>query len=156
MDTETLGKRIRQARAEHRYTQEQLAAELGVNNKTVSAIENGHTVPRAGTAAGLERIFGWAPGAISAILAGGEPTDTPAPVQSAADLSDEELAAEVTYRLLSRNRAVTDSSVSNNDTPRNGGKRSHPGETGRSNAQNPTSSKDGFELAARKRHPHDK
>ena len=148
MSLKDLGNHIKQARAEHRYTAAELAQRLGVNPKTVSAIENGTSVPRAGTQNRLEEIFGWAPGTITAII-----EDTPPPlarVASAADLSDEELVAEVTFRLLSRNRNVAKTGVSDNDETSNQDQRTS------STRLPPPLLKDGVALAARKRHEHDR
>lgn len=53
----TFGERLRQLR-EGKYSQEELAGELNVNNNTISKWENGTQEPRAKRLAELARILG--------------------------------------------------------------------------------------------------
>ncbi len=52
-----LGTRIKRAREQKRWTQQQLAAALGVDRKTVDNWENGRTRPRSAIGA-LEAVLG--------------------------------------------------------------------------------------------------
>lgn len=54
---DSLHNRIRVFRAEHRMSQEELAAAIGVTRKTISTIESGRFVPSTVTALRLARYF---------------------------------------------------------------------------------------------------
>lgn len=49
-----------------------LAKVAGITEKTMGRLELGYSV-RSGTLAAVERVLGWAPGSMDALLAGGEP-----------------------------------------------------------------------------------
>ncbi len=53
-----LSNRIRTYRAEHRLSQEELAARIGVSRKTISTIEVGRFVPSTTIALKLAQAFG--------------------------------------------------------------------------------------------------
>lgn len=75
----------------------QKAAQLagGIARNTWSGIETGRNRTQERHHAGIERALGWAPGSIAAILDCGEPTVVGAAGQSAPEMLDADLAAEV-------------------------------------------------------------
>jgi len=58
MSTGVLRNRIRVFRAEHRLSQAELAAKIGVSRKTISTIEVGRFVPSTVIALKLASLFG--------------------------------------------------------------------------------------------------
>lgn len=63
------------------------AARLGpVNRETWTKIEQATRSPEGYTAGRVERVLGWQPGSVEAILNGGKPTDTDAPPPKPADV----------------------------------------------------------------------
>lgn len=61
-------------REDLRLTWAEVAKKAGVSRETLRQIRNGEGEIRPLTRRGIEDALGWAPGSITAILAGGEPT----------------------------------------------------------------------------------
>lgn len=59
-------------------TQREFAEALGVSRRTVAALERGEHPMSDDTVAAVERVLGWSPGSVDAILAGKQPTPDPA------------------------------------------------------------------------------
>lgn len=75
-DIENLARSIRNRRTQLGLTQPELSARSNINAITISNLENARQgPPREGTAQRLERELRWKPGAITHILAGGDPAD---------------------------------------------------------------------------------
>jgi putative transcriptional regulator len=55
--SEVLQNRIRVFRAEHRMSQEELAAAIGVSRKTISTVESGRFIPSTIIALRIARYF---------------------------------------------------------------------------------------------------
>ena len=51
------GKRIKELRKEHSYTQEKLAELIGIDTRNLIKIENGQTFPRANTLDKMSEVF---------------------------------------------------------------------------------------------------
>lgn len=67
--------RVLERRRERGYrTQAEFAAALGVSRRTVAALERGEHPMSDDTVAAVERVLGWSPGSVDAILAGKQPT----------------------------------------------------------------------------------
>jgi transcriptional regulator with XRE-family HTH domain len=74
-----VGVRVLERRRERGFrTQRDFAEALGVSRRTVAALERGEHPVSDDTVAAVERVLGWAPGAIDDILAGKAPTVDPA------------------------------------------------------------------------------
>lgn len=78
----------------------------GPSNSTLTAIEAGKGKPSGGTLKKLDAALGWVPGsARRAFYEGADPTPLavqvaqPEPAVTARDLTDDELLAELTYRI---------------------------------------------------------
>lgn len=83
-DLQRLGAYIRAARSACGLTSTQAAAQASISPTTLGEIERGTSAPRrALTYAAIEKVVGWAPGSVSQILAGGEPTPLAGPAHTA-------------------------------------------------------------------------
>lgn len=90
------GQQIRRAREARRWTQEDLARELGVGTRSIGRWERGEAVPRS------------AIGALQQVLGLGDETSTQPPhVPSVTEASNAELIAELARR-LAQNRSEGD------------------------------------------------
>ena len=58
MENMSMGRRIAALRKENGYTQEQLAAKLGISNQAVSKWENGSSDPSTSNLLALAKLFG--------------------------------------------------------------------------------------------------
>lgn len=93
--TDTIGSRLRQALAAASMSQSDLVRLTGMDKNAVSAIANDRSRPRPATIEKIETALGLTPGTLE-----GSGEDPPtAPSASAVELSDEELVAELGYRL---------------------------------------------------------
>ncbi|WP_194821263.1 helix-turn-helix domain-containing protein [Micromonospora sp. S-DT3-3-22] len=86
-----LGQRVRSRRLELGLSARAAAQAAGIDRNTWSYLENGTRRTAEFNYAGVERALRWAPGSISAILGGGEPTVLPSDIPPAED-DDEEIA----------------------------------------------------------------
>ncbi|WP_347109337.1 helix-turn-helix transcriptional regulator [Paenarthrobacter sp. S56] len=127
---QTIGRLIKEERLAQGLSQVQLAKQAGTAIKTVRTLESGTRRTQEINQRKLEHALGWRAGSVSEVLRGksGFAPDqiTPddmrtsedsrqsanlraaapvAPIARAAHLSDEELLAELTYRMMERNRA---------------------------------------------------
>ncbi|MFJ4210787.1 multiprotein-bridging factor 1 family protein [Paenarthrobacter sp. NPDC089675] len=127
---QTIGRLIKEERLAQGLSQVQLAKQAGTAIKTVRTLESGTRRTQEINQRKLEHALGWRAGSVSEVLKGksGFAPDqiTPddmrtgddarphanaraavpaAPIARAAHLSDEELLAELTYRMMERNRA---------------------------------------------------
>lgn len=93
VDDNPVGRRIRTQRLAQGVSQRELAKRAGIDIKTLNSIEKGNRSPADTSLSKVE-----------AALKRGPETQPPRRALSARDLSDEELAAEVTYRLLRGSR----------------------------------------------------
>lgn len=93
MDDEPIGVRIRRERLEQGLSQLELCKRAGIDMKTLHSMETGRRTPLDTSLFKVENALGL-----------GQKIDKPRRVWSARDLSDEELAAEVTYRLMRGSR----------------------------------------------------
>jgi ribosome-binding protein aMBF1 (putative translation factor) len=59
VNREAIGHRIRVARIDRKWSQEELAQRMAVDVSTLSAIENGKRCMRLSTAETLSSLFGW-------------------------------------------------------------------------------------------------
>lgn len=126
---QTIGRLIKEERLAQGLSQVQLAKQAGTAIKTVRTLESGTRRTQEINQRKLEHALGWRAGSVSEVLKGkstfapdqitpddmrssdgvrpvaalhaGVPT---APVAKAAHLTDEELLAELTYRMMERNR----------------------------------------------------
>ena len=126
-DSQTLhliGGLLKQARLAKHATQEDVAEAAGVSLRAYQNLERGDTLPREVNLAKIETAAGWRPGAIRELWANREHTPSSSvtlaymaeaaaeaswddlaaeagggPVKRASQLTDEELAAELAYRL---------------------------------------------------------
>ncbi|MFJ4028905.1 multiprotein-bridging factor 1 family protein [Paenarthrobacter sp. NPDC089989] len=126
---QTIGRLIKEERLAQGLSQVQLAKQAGTAIKTVRTLESGTRRTQEINQRKLEHALGWRAGSVSEVLKGKStfapdqitPDDmrssdgarplanpyigTPAaPIAKAAHLSDEELLAELTYRMMQRNR----------------------------------------------------
>ncbi len=126
---QTIGRLIKEERLAQGLSQVQLAKQAGTAIKTVRTLESGTRRTQEINQRKLEHALGWRAGSVSEVLKGksnfapdmitpddmrsGEESRPPgpprvsvpsAPVARASHLSDEELLAELTYRMMHRNR----------------------------------------------------
>ncbi|GAA3272782.1 helix-turn-helix transcriptional regulator [Paenarthrobacter aurescens] len=125
---QTIGRLIKEERLAQGLSQVQLAKQAGTAIKTVRTLESGTRRTQEINQRKLEHALGWRAGSVSEVLKGksnfapemitpddmrsgdesrqGPPRVTVpiAPIARASHLSDEELLAELTYRMMHRNR----------------------------------------------------
>ncbi len=126
---QTIGRLIKEERLAQGLSQVQLAKQAGTAIKTVRTLESGTRRTQEINQRKLEHALGWRAGSMSEILKGkssfapdqitpddmrssedprqpsGPRVTVPAaPIARASHLSDEELLAELTYRMMHRNR----------------------------------------------------
>ncbi|MCT9870456.1 helix-turn-helix domain-containing protein [Paenarthrobacter aurescens] len=125
---QTIGRLIKEERLAQGLSQVQLAKQAGTAIKTVRTLESGTRRTQEINQRKLEHALGWRAGSVSEVLKGkstfapdmitpddmrsgdearqGPPRVTvpAAPIARASHLSDEELLAELTYRMMHRNR----------------------------------------------------
>ncbi len=82
-DMEALAERVRQARLTAALSVDAAAVAAGMSPVTWARVEKAQPV-RALSYAGVEKVLGWAPGSVAAILAGGEPASLTEPTASPA------------------------------------------------------------------------
>lgn len=126
---QTIGRLIKEERLAQGLSQVQLAKQAGTAIKTVRTLESGTRRTQEINQRKLEHALGWRAGSVSEVLkgkstfapemitpddmrSGDEPRQGPpriavpaAPIARASHLSDEELLAELTYRMMHRNRS---------------------------------------------------
>ncbi|MFJ5956065.1 multiprotein-bridging factor 1 family protein [Paenarthrobacter sp. NPDC092416] len=128
---QTIGRLIKEERLAQGLSQVQLAKLAGTAIKTVRTLESGTRRTQEINQRKLEHALGWRAGSMSDVLKGKStfapdqitpddmrtsdepqqgpravsPAGTAGPVVRAAHLSDEELLAELTYRMVHRSRA---------------------------------------------------
>lgn len=125
---QTIGRLIKEERLAQGLSQVQLAKQAGTAIKTVRTLESGTRRAQEINQRKLEHALGWRAGSVSEVLKG-KSTFAPdmitpddmrngdetrpgpprvavpsAPIARASHLSDEELLAEITYRMMHRNR----------------------------------------------------
>ncbi|WP_284975815.1 helix-turn-helix transcriptional regulator [Arthrobacter sp. efr-133-TYG-104] len=125
---QTIGRLIKEERLAQGLSQVQLAKQAGTAIKTVRTLESGTRRTQEINQRKVEHALGWRPGSVADVLRGKSsfapdmitPDDMrsgdearPGPARSAvpsgrvaraSHLSDEELVAELTYRMMHRNR----------------------------------------------------
>lgn len=127
---QTIGRLIKEERLAQGLSQVQLAKQAGTAIKTVRTLESGTRRTQEINQRKLEHALGWRAGSVSEVLKGkstfapdqitpddmrssddgARPLANPyigipeAPIAKAAHLTDEELLAELTYRMMQRNR----------------------------------------------------
>lgn len=81
-DWKRLAAAVKAARDERNLTQVELADATGLSESTIQNLESGREYTRLPTSlARIEEYFRWAPGSAQEVLAGGEPTLLPEPVE---------------------------------------------------------------------------
>lgn len=94
----TIGARLKRALKDADMSQSDLVDATGLDKNTISAIVNGKSRPRLATITKIERAIGLTPGTLEG-LGEEEEEQSPLPATTAADLTDEQLLAELGYRL---------------------------------------------------------
>lgn len=123
---ETIGQLIQEGRKQQDLSRSALAKLSDIDRKTLQTMEEGTRQPYGHKLRRVELALGWRPGAIDGLRArlennmpvnlkmataeSDELADYPGAIR-AAHLTDEELAAELTYRLISRTRQAEQSAA---------------------------------------------
>lgn len=78
-DRQRLGRLVGQRRQALGLSLSEAARQAGVNRATWTGIEQRGTEAEDYTLARVEQVIGWKPGSVQAVLAGGEPVESPQP-----------------------------------------------------------------------------